>query len=527
MLRGVDHAPALYFAAWPAFALCGPTLPVLWVLRGFMWLLTGLTALRLARPPRIAPCSPTPDPHAFPTVDSLAGLFFLGTTVAVAKGLEFRPDVPATCLLAWVAWLTLDHPDPARFRGPRSPGSPDMHRLCHPPPQVPLYALLVALCAGLATLFTQKAIVPLAALSAALTLQGLVTREWRAVLWRIVPITFGVAIAWIATGLLFACLGAGPVFFDSTIAQLWRWPLRSGTWPHLRPTLAADGWFWALALLGACHQLAPWLPPLRRSPPTPPPHQPPAPLPPFPTLAVASLLCVASLGVVKATFPQFYLLWFPWLALLAPAGWTRLQTLLATPSRSPLPRLALAACSLLSLATLARGVFQGPLGSLAPLFQPSPTRSLALLLLLTGAVLLALAVVRSQPRFVSTLLALTLACGLARHASLLAWHNQPQVAAIEELHARVPPSGRVLDGFTGWGALRPHAYYHWWLNPFSLALLPPDQLETELLDLFRHHPPAALLDDAELQRLPASVRAEIEAHYQPTPPAPLRLHHPN
>jgi hypothetical protein len=85
----------------------------------------------------------------------------------------------------------------------------------------------------------------------------------------------------------------------------------------------------------------------------------------------------------------------------------------------------------------------------------------------------------------------------------------------------------VLDGFTGWGALRPHAYYHWWLNPFSLALIPPGQLEADLLNLFRNNPPAALLDDAELQRLPPAIRAEIETRYQPTPPTPLRILRPN
>lgn len=518
------HAPALYFAAWPAFALFGPTLQTLWVLRGTMWLITGLTALRLARPPRVAPGSLTPHTFTSPTVNSLAGLFFLGTTVAVAKGLEFRPDVPATGLLAWVLWLTLDHPDPAVGQGSPSPGSPRLRVPLPPLPQIPLRALLVALCAGLATLFTQKAIVPLAALSAALTLQGLVTRQWRDVLWRIVPITFGVAIAWIATGLLFTCLGAGPVFFDSTIAQLWRWPLRSGTWPHLRPTLAADGWFWALALLGTAHQLRPWL-------------WPSTPIPrsaPFPLLAVATLLCVASLGLVKATFPQYYLLWFPWLALLAPSGWNLLHPLLAPSTPAPRPRLtppaliAVAALALFTLAALTRALIQGPTGSLPFLFQPSPSRALAGLLLLAATLTLGLFLLLSpSARLSKLLLALTLSLGLARHANLLAWHNQPQVAAIEALHARVPPTKSVLDGFTGWGALRPHAYYHWWLNPFSLALIPPGQLEADLLNLFRNNPPAALLDDAELQRLPPAIRAEIETRYQSTPPAPLRILRPN
>jgi hypothetical protein len=106
---------------------------------------------------------------------------------------------------------------------------------------------------------------------------------------------------------------------------------------------------------------------------------------------------------------------------------------------------------------------------------------------------------------------------------LLAWSNSAQVRAIEKLHAQVPPGGRVLDGFTGWGALRPHAYRIWWLNEFSMGLIPARDLERELLELFDQKPPEAVLDDENLRRLSPAVRARIETWYEPVEPAPLRV----
>jgi hypothetical protein len=118
---------------------------------------------------------------------------------------------------------------------------------------------------------------------------------------------------------------------------------------------------------------------------------------------------------------------------------------------------------------------------------------------------------------------LALGYGVSRQLDLLTWSNAEQVQAIEQLHARVPPEGRVLDGFTGWGALRPHAYRIWWLNEFSMGLISAPDLERELLELFDQQPPDAVVDDENLQRLSPAVRARIETDYEPVEPAPLRV----
>ncbi|MCY2963828.1 MAG: hypothetical protein NT069_09315, partial [Planctomycetota bacterium] len=110
---------------------------------------------------------------------------------------------------------------------------------------------------------------------------------------------------------------------------------------------------------------------------------------------------------------------------------------------------------------------------------------------------------------------------IARDFDSACWSNAAQRVAIDELHARVRVDQTVLDGFTGLAALRPHAYYTWWLNEFSLGLIPEERLETDLRELLESRPPAGILYDENLRRLPASIREQIERDYQPTSPVPL------
>jgi hypothetical protein len=97
------------------------------------------------------------------------------------------------------------------------------------------------------------------------------------------------------------------------------------------------------------------------------------------------------------------------------------------------------------------------------------------------------------------------------------------VAAIEAVNRHVPPDGRVLDGFTGYGALRPHAWNYWWINEYSLALIPEQDRETGLLSVLEDAPPAAVLLDTNLELLPPRVIDWIQTRYEPSDPAVLWL----
>src|SRR5207248_2112456 len=113
--------------------------------------------------------------------------------------------------------------------------------------------------------------------------------------------------------------------------------------------------------------------------------------------------------------------------------------------------------------------FSGPLPRLAELDAANAAVPLAL-----AAALVAVAAVARWGRLEAAVLlvaGLGMGYGILRDVDLVFWSNREQVAAIEAVNRQIPPDRRVLDGFTGYGALRPHAWYFWWINEYSLALI--------------------------------------------------------
>jgi hypothetical protein len=112
--------------------------------------------------------------------------------------------------------------------------------------------------------------------------------------------------------------------------------------------------------------------------------------------------------------------------------------------------------------------------------------------------------------------------GALRNIDSALWSNVDQVLTLENVNRQVPSEGRVLDGFTGYGALRPHAWYYWWINEYSLALIPAGE-KARLLEELQHRPPAAVLFDRNVELLPPAVVEWIRSEYAPSDPPVLWL----
>ena len=128
------HGPLLYYALQPLFWLFGQQLAVLWVGRGMMWLCSmaglALTARQAAR-------------IGGPNCALAAAALLAWTTIFHLKGIELRPDVPAMLLIQLAMAVVID--SNACLRSWVAAG----------------------ILGGLATLCTQKAIVPIAGLACA------------------------------------------------------------------------------------------------------------------------------------------------------------------------------------------------------------------------------------------------------------------------------------------------------------------------------------------------------------------------
>ncbi|MFN0053045.1 MAG: hypothetical protein ACKV0T_12740 [Planctomycetales bacterium] len=530
------HGPLLYYALQPLFQLFGPELTVLWCARLAIW----CCALGLLCATARLATRWSGGAAGLPAATLLAW-----TSVFHTKGIELRPDVPAALLVMGVALVAVGSWDrnsriAGRFRW--------------------MQWLAAGVLAGLATLLTQKSIVPIAGVALAAALGELLGGHWRRAGGLLLMMLLGGGGAWgVATG-LFAWNGSAADFWHGAVVQLLHWPVRSERWEHLRSTLAADFTVWIAAGLAVLEWLRCGLSRenwgLGRG-----------------LLPFAGLFCVGSLGWVQATYPQFYLLWMPLLVVLAVDSLSRLAL-------RPVPRLVAGslAIGLLAGQTLLvwRAARLGPAGALPHLFEstgsfailwpcvliPIGLASLWFLWRSSGELALwtptgglrlsrkhiggsagaspsrsevpfhhassaAPQIARRGGGAAAVWLCAALGMGYAawRQMDAACWSNAPQVARVEELHLKVTLDQTVLDGFTGYGALRRHAYYYWWINEYSSALMSPEELGSGLLRQLRATPPAAVLFDDNLRRLPEEVTQWIGTHYQPgvLPPLHFRI----
>lgn len=93
---------------------------------------------------------------------------------------------------------------------------------------------------------------------------------------------------------------------------------------------------------------------------------------------------------------------------------------------------------------------------------------------------------------------------------------QDQLARMRLVLALTRPSDTVMDGFTGAGVFRPHAYYYFFLHDEIRALLGGpelDGLRRALRD--GEIAPALVLFDLDVQHLSREVKSFVEENYEP------------
>jgi len=187
--------------------------------------------------------------------------------------------------------------------------------------------------------------------------------------------------------------------------------------------------------------------------------------------------------------------------------------------------LALGVCSIDGLSVLWCRARSAGLGGALPRLVDFESANVVVLLALGAAVFaVAVAAIKRQwPAAVLLVAGLGMGYGVLRDIDTALWSNRDQVAVIEAVNRQVPHNGRILDGFTGYGVLRPHEWYYWWVNEYSLALVPDEELRTGLLARLQKNPPAAVLFDRNLGRLPENVLDWIRKNYRPADLAVLWL----
>jgi hypothetical protein len=497
------HAPGLYYLLQPIIHMTGTELPALWWSRLLMWF-AGIATLALT--------AAIANRLAGKTAAAVAPALLGCTTIFFWKAIEVRPDVPAMFLLTLAAYVAIA--SRTRCSG--------------------LAAVLIGFLLGLATLFTQKAIAPAAALILSQFVCQIANRvpllrrssarrneplDNTAACERVAThgneqcdlrhcflIALGGATPWLIASALFSTVGAADAFLHATVYQLWLWPVRQNPLTALRPTLCADLPLWlgaALAIVASVQgRCTATTQPDGRS-----------------VLSLMVLLCFVFGLLVKAAYAQYYLLWFPWAAIVAADSLVRLASEAVTSRRRWAFFGVLALLVAIEAALAGHAVYRGvdgPLPHLLDRVSAIAVGSLAAGFILVLAVAATVFLLRSRQAAAIVCLAV-LGFGYAglRNLDARCWSNLAQVKTLATVDRLVAPNETVLDGFTGFGAFRRHAYYYWWLNPYSLGLMDARPHEPGLLATLKQSPPKLICVDENVRKLPASVLAWIDENYAP------------
>jgi hypothetical protein len=95
------------------------------------------------------------------------------------------------------------------------------------------------------------------------------------------------------------------------------------------------------------------------------------------------------------------------------------------------------------------------------------------------------------------------------------WHRAGQMRQLAVVHELVPRDEMVLDGYTGYGCLRPHAFYWWWINHHSIPLIERERALPALRETLATGKPALVIQDANLRSLEPVIGETLRTRYRP------------
>jgi hypothetical protein len=94
--------------------------------------------------------------------------------------------------------------------------------------------------------------------------------------------------------------------------------------------------------------------------------------------------------------------------------------------------------------------------------------------------------------------------------------NDGQLADIQYIMANTDSSEAVLDGWSGYGFLRPHAYYYYFLHSEMRAMLNEQELTDDLIKSAEERNTKIVIYDGDMKALPKKTQDYITTNFVPT-----------
>ncbi len=421
----------------------------------------------------------------------VATLLLSNTSIFLNKSLEIRPDVPAAALLVGGVWILARAFREEPWRAPA--------------------AFWGGLCLGAATMFTQKVLFVAPGLGAALVWNWLEGRRPARERARcLIAVAAGSALPLALTLAYFAWRGALWPFIHLNFLLNARWP-GLGPKAFLVELALEDTFFTLFASIGLIQALA---------------HSRRGGCAERVVVFSAISMAVALAYHPAVTF-HYFLLVLPLAAPYAGAALLRAVEMLAR------VRLAFPQPSARAIATAAISLSLG-LGAVGLAWiAASPRVNAAAVAPLLGALAVVVAVVglgiplwRGSAAGLAVASLLLLSCQpLLRLHRTFSRGNWATLQGIRYAMRNSAPWEPGLDGFTGLGVFRPHAFFYAFQNSHTLAIQTEEERRALFEDLAtgRVAPKLVYWNHLLKEAVPPQVAAFVETHYAPAEIEPIRI----
>jgi hypothetical protein len=358
------------------------------------------------------------------------------------------------------------------------------------------------LCIGLGVLTSQKLLLAAPSLFvtslwyvSSSTFGSTVGVRTRNALWQ----AAGCVVPWLVAILYFGARHAARAFIHAIVIQDLAWQPEATASTVLAFVSHFDPWLFGLAAGGACLLVDEALaePGKRTS------HV-------FLLLNTAGVFL--GLFVIPAPFPQYCLMFIPLFAILAAGFLARVARGLVgagDAGRRSASRAAWIVATAVFVVLVVVGLRSARPMVLAPLVYPA---------VIACAVLVMVSPLHGRREAALGLAVIALAVYPAQWTRWMrAEGDSGQFAELRYVLTSTSPKAVVMDGWSGLGVFRQHAWYYWMLHPGVRAMLPAAAVNQLAADLRsgRVRPDLVILDE-NLRRLSNPVRLYLESHYRPT-----------
>jgi 4-amino-4-deoxy-L-arabinose transferase-like glycosyltransferase len=479
------HPPWFYFLLWPLFHLfdvengSAGAVAILFFARGCMWLVTGIC---LALTFRLGTL------WRDRRVGCVSALFLANALMFVQTTLEIRPDVPATAfwlaaMIATTQGVRADDPAAGRTRG--------------------LFTL-AGLLLGAATMCTQKVLYAAPGFGVALLWYILDPRsrgELRARLVGVLHVCVGFATPIALTFGYFAAHQAGAAFIDALLIKPLRWKVHFPPDSYVRQLVSQDPFVATLAVIGFARAGARMF-------------RTPEFLRGDPVCVLSALALFAGAFRIGIPYQQYFDSLMPLGAVLGAGFFIEALDGLAGWLGNERPRRS---WNFEAVATVVGFV----LVLAWALSIARPDVGHATLYFGLWVVALAAASWSLRRQRVGWAAAVLLVVLSVYPLDEMRWvpferDNTETLAEIRYVLDHSGPTDTCMDGFSGRGVFRPHAYYYYKLHREIRAMLSEDDRATLLLGLESGAlTPKLIFFDEDLRNVSPSITSFLEAHYRP------------